>query len=204
MSALRLGYRFGMRLPMVLVALLCFAIQTMAFASVGGISEVRTLDNDHNGKVDHVQITFSENVNIIDSDATQGFTPIRLLNEKLKVLPGDYSANNVNVLVLPVQEGDVFNTGMITGARYENNTGMGNVVLLSASQEIPHLQQQLNGVDGAAPVITEFFTTDSVSGEVFIRFSEPVKNGVSTVLTISDFNYTDVSGNGASSLSAMG
>jgi hypothetical protein len=191
-----------LRLILIPLTFLLCASQAFAVVSAPTIVEVKTLDANYDGRIDQVKVTFSENVNVMDADATKGFAPLKFLNPKIMVVPGDYSAMDVNILVLNVAEKEV-DTGMTTGAQYMSGMAAGNIFSVINGTELD-LVPMNGGIDGAAPIIEEVFTVDGASGEIFVRFSEPVKNAMSAILTISDFNYMDNASGNAMSISAIG
>jgi len=139
------------------------------------IASAVTGDNDGNGKVDRLIITFSEPVNITDGNAGDGLDCITL-SDGYTIANADYAATNVTTLTLQVTEEANPDTGATIDPTYVN-TGTNKVKDIAGNEMANN--ETVAGTDGAAPVIVSAVAADAnatagiqAGDTVTITFSE--------------------------------
>lgn len=170
--------------------------------SAPGIAYTTTKDTNSNGFIDQVIVEFTATVTIYDSDPG-GFSPLGF--DGYKVQTGDYSMTNQLTQTFNLEEGLIEDTGKLIDVMYVSGTTAGSIVD-SAAVEMLNGTTANNKHDGAPAVLMDASATDQASGEMLLRFSEPVfrAGSQSSTLVVSDLNYTNNSSDGVSAISAMG
>ena len=153
-----------------------------------------TRDNDGNGNIDRIELTFDENVD--DSTANPADFTV-----KGYTVTGVVTGSGVddNQLFLTLTERPSPDTGAKPDVRYTQGT------LSDLSTNLLASDGGVTATDGAAPVLLSA-TSSVASTTLTVTFSEAVdtSNAGAGDLVITDFSYIDVSVSGAASASSMG
>jgi len=134
-------------------------------------------DEDANGQVDRITLTFSESVDVDDTGGAGDGLPAFTLSGAYGIAGGNYAASSVGTLALTVTESGGPDTDAVINVTY--TAGSDTIQDVSpAAMEMATATK--TGTDGALPVIWTISTVDAdVNGyidAVFITMSEPVSD----------------------------
>jgi hypothetical protein len=161
------------------------------------IIEAKTLDTDGNGRIDHYKITFSEAVKestfVASEWSVAGYSGV--------ALDAGYAGNTATDAVVYISFNEIA-AGYDTGVKPDlTSTGSVSLEDLNGNKIAEVQSTSVNETDGASPIIISATGITGTPG-LSITFSEEVK-AASGSISEDDFDYADVSGNGASSLNLM-
>ncbi len=185
-----------------------------------GILSAETMDLDNNGKIDHYKITFSEAVqdssfpgyaaNTLGSAQSNwriGGTSTGVILSNGTAEPMLADTINDAIIYLKFNEAGIYDTD----SKPELTTTADPTLLTASSKTVGNVYTAtVTEADRAKPVIVSSSGTTS-SGNLTITFSEPVWGaanmpacGSGGNLAAASITYTNISGDGASSISGVG
>ncbi|MBI5071362.1 hypothetical protein HZB93_00470 [Candidatus Falkowbacteria bacterium] len=147
-----------------------------ALAAQPTMSSAVTVDNNADGTVDRLVITFSENVDITDGNAGDGFPAITLAASSgtATIDNADYGALNVPTLTLNITVSATGNTAITIDPTYATAPA-GLIADTATSTEMANLATVV-GADGAKPAFISALTGDANSDgtvdRLVLTFSE--------------------------------
>jgi len=174
-----------------------------------------TLDSDNNGHIDHYKITFNENINdstfpgyVLNSAGNSQTQWIVSGYNNLKMVHGtsapEADTSNDNIIYLTfdaISAFDTIETPDLTTTSAPGVTDSNDNVMAQIAMA------DINETDSAAPVIIKA-TAVKGTNILAVNFSEPVdgdgsSGGCNSNVEANDFNYNDVSLDGASAIDSI-
>ena len=164
-------------------------------STIPKITYIETLDNDSNGKVDQIKITFDEsvvNMSYSPNNATTFTTGFSVGYDAGNTFTIAAAQNDsATVIVLNLTEKSAYNTSILPWVYY--NPSLGNITDLAAARNrLPTFNITAN--DSAAPVPIYVYTFDNDSDgfvdRLNITFSEEVNDSSINISSMS-VNYTN-------------